>query len=243
MSNSDYSDEYEVEKIIDFKVKHGKKLYRIRWKGYSSEQDTWEPRESLNCPTLLSEFHNKIEKKKRNHKKIEELENQELKNIIKLEENIPKTEKNIIFIDENDFKYLKEEKISKIEIIDPIKEKIKELLSEKKLNEPNFGDIYFEFNGSKCNNFKKFSREHPNYPNLFGLPQSTKNLFNIDEMNNGDEPESIIDIRNNKGKFEVLVKWISTTETHWLPFDVINLLFPQILIDYLLKEWSKKENI
>ena len=41
-------DRYEVEDIVDAGVADdGKTLYRIRWKGYSPEQDTWEPARNL----------------------------------------------------------------------------------------------------------------------------------------------------------------------------------------------------
>lgn len=36
--------EYEVQKVIDDEMRGGKKYYRIRWKGWSSKDDTWEPK-------------------------------------------------------------------------------------------------------------------------------------------------------------------------------------------------------
>lgn len=49
--------EYEVEKIIDMKTdKKGKKEFRIRWKGYGEDQDTWEPENMLSCKDLIDAF-------------------------------------------------------------------------------------------------------------------------------------------------------------------------------------------
>ena len=48
---------YEVEKIVDCKIVKGHLRYRIRWKGYSEEDDTWEKSEDTNCPDLIKEFH------------------------------------------------------------------------------------------------------------------------------------------------------------------------------------------
>lgn len=50
------SGEYEVEKIMDSKILKGKTKYLIRWKGWDSSDDTWEPEETLNCPELIRKF-------------------------------------------------------------------------------------------------------------------------------------------------------------------------------------------
>lgn len=47
---------FEVEKVIADKVVHGKRKYKIRWKGCSSKQDTWEKEENLFCPSILDEY-------------------------------------------------------------------------------------------------------------------------------------------------------------------------------------------
>lgn len=36
-------EEYQVEKILDHAVKRGKHLYLIKWEGYGSDANTWEP--------------------------------------------------------------------------------------------------------------------------------------------------------------------------------------------------------
>ncbi|KAM9803353.1 M-phase phosphoprotein 8 isoform 3-T3 [Syngnathus typhle] len=45
---------YEVERIIDMRVEEGEVLYRVRWKGYCSDDDTWEPEGHLeDCREVL----------------------------------------------------------------------------------------------------------------------------------------------------------------------------------------------
>uniref|UniRef100_A0A6I8NYL3 Chromo domain-containing protein n=1 Tax=Ornithorhynchus anatinus TaxID=9258 RepID=A0A6I8NYL3_ORNAN len=58
---------YEVERIVDRrKNKKGKIEYLVRWKGYDSEDDTWEPEQHLvNCEEYIHEFnrhHNEKQK-------------------------------------------------------------------------------------------------------------------------------------------------------------------------------------
>lgn len=55
-------DTYDVEKIIDHRRLKGTIFYRIRWKNYSSKDDTWQSKESLNCNDLLKEYHDDLNK-------------------------------------------------------------------------------------------------------------------------------------------------------------------------------------
>ncbi|NXY30680.1 MPP8 phase, partial [Pomatorhinus ruficollis] len=54
-------DVFEVEKILDVKKEGGKILYKVRWKGYTSDDDTWEPEVHLeDCKEVLLEFRKKV---------------------------------------------------------------------------------------------------------------------------------------------------------------------------------------
>eukprot|EP00079_Xenopus_tropicalis_P033456 XP_017947227.1 PREDICTED: M-phase phosphoprotein 8 isoform X3 [Xenopus tropicalis] len=56
----DEDDVFEVESILDSKIEGGEVLYRVRWKGYDSEGDTWEPEAHLDdCKEVLLEFRRK----------------------------------------------------------------------------------------------------------------------------------------------------------------------------------------
>jgi hypothetical protein len=74
MSESDTS--YEVETILDKTIKKDIIYYKIKWKGYSYEECTWEPSNHLssNCDRLINEYEERarrkmIGKKKRNSTK------------------------------------------------------------------------------------------------------------------------------------------------------------------------------
>ena len=59
--NNDGSEEYYVEKIVDHKLQNNRKLYRVRWKGYSSDNDTWETEQTLRkVKNLIRQYENSI---------------------------------------------------------------------------------------------------------------------------------------------------------------------------------------
>lgn len=47
---------FEVENIIDHKRVRSCLLFKVRWKGFDSAQDTWEKRKNLTCHEILSEY-------------------------------------------------------------------------------------------------------------------------------------------------------------------------------------------
>lgn len=67
---------YQVEKIVGQAMINGIIHYRVKWQGFSSAEDTWEPVENLEgCNDLLAEFLAKeAEKEKKKEKKRAEEE-------------------------------------------------------------------------------------------------------------------------------------------------------------------------
>jgi hypothetical protein len=52
------ADQYEVEKIVDMRFQGDDTEYRVRWKGWPSSADTWEPEEHLrNVMELITRYH------------------------------------------------------------------------------------------------------------------------------------------------------------------------------------------
>ena len=55
------SEEYEVEKIVGERKCKGKLHYRVRWKGYDAENDSWQTARDLrNAPELLKAWRQRL---------------------------------------------------------------------------------------------------------------------------------------------------------------------------------------
>ncbi|XP_046663187.1 probable chromo domain-containing protein LHP1 [Homalodisca vitripennis] len=56
---------YEVNKIKDVHFRmNGTREFLVSWKGYKSNDDTWEPEAHLNCKDLIEKFMEKVQKAK-----------------------------------------------------------------------------------------------------------------------------------------------------------------------------------
>lgn len=61
--NDDENAEYEVERILEVRIKkNNKREFFIHWKGWSNKFDSWEPESNLNCPELIKKFMDKVSK-------------------------------------------------------------------------------------------------------------------------------------------------------------------------------------
>jgi transposase InsO family protein len=53
---------FEVERIVDKRGSGPNLQYKVAWKGYGEDQDTWEPVNHLKCDDLVAEFENRLRK-------------------------------------------------------------------------------------------------------------------------------------------------------------------------------------
>jgi Chromo (CHRromatin Organisation MOdifier) domain len=57
LKSSEEFKEFEVDKIVDKQKQKGKSYYKRRWKGFNTENDTWQTAQDLrNAPELLKEW-------------------------------------------------------------------------------------------------------------------------------------------------------------------------------------------
>ncbi|KRX01303.1 Chromo domain protein [Pseudocohnilembus persalinus] len=65
VENQEEQENYLVEKVVGKQSRYGKVYYQIKWSGYDSEDNTWEPLEHLDqVKYLIKQYENEQEQKK-----------------------------------------------------------------------------------------------------------------------------------------------------------------------------------
>ena len=54
--------EYELDKIVADRIRKGKQEFKVRWKGYKPEDDTWEPYQNIKNTAGYKAYQKKMKK-------------------------------------------------------------------------------------------------------------------------------------------------------------------------------------
>ena len=239
---------YEVERLLEISQYKGNFFWKVRWKNYQPEDDTFEPIENLNgCVGKIEEFCENEFKSQKNDiadnlddyitKMLPLYEKQ-----VKEQKSKEKEEKSSQNIKQNTTK------ISKFPFQDelfPNKENEKKKSKAKDLNK-------FTFSQQKYPEFHHFSSRYlnSNMKNLlflkpFNIPQTIINRCPKRLIENQSEPQWIKSIKKSVTYYDVLVVFNNDEDDSqkelWVPLEVAKHLCPQLVITYLLERWKANQ--
>jgi hypothetical protein len=60
----DDEEHYVVESIVDHRGSANKRQYLVKWKGYSSDENTWEPASVFDSPVMISDYWKRVKPKR-----------------------------------------------------------------------------------------------------------------------------------------------------------------------------------
>jgi hypothetical protein len=218
---------YKVEKILDKKVNGDNVEYKIKWKGYSINESTWEPLKNLkNIEEMVSEFDKNFEKNvsKKNDKKLKKSEERGATTGISLslEENESGLEKNKSEVKKKRGRPRKTEK-SFLDKLKPSKNEIvSSISSEIETNVAN-----------KESDLCESENEKEPIMNEIASPGSAKSVIVAYEI-----PKKIINAKiNNKDEIFFYVEWQKRSDgtkpaDSYVTNDSMRTYFPNLLLDY-----------
>jgi hypothetical protein len=218
-SSSDNSEEqeksYEVEAIVGRKNRLGKLLYLIKWVGYPSDQNTWEPLENLSNVLDMIEEYDKINPTIRGRKKSKKQLPQEK------EENI---EDLIEKYKDYGLEAIIGNKIGEITNTSKDFTRITEVNEE---NSENKSLKSTSINDNSLNNLSQFAEEN--------CDKIKKNEIMGDITK--DRPLLIKYAKISNNKMQFLVKWKKRENglepfESYVPHETIKKLYPYVLIDF-----------
>merc|ERR1712156_1086653 len=189
----DESEDYEVEAIIDKKtLRRGKIQYLIKWKGWDTEDNTWESEQNLDCKRMIAAFNRKNNDKSGCKKTDNNRSN--IKNNIKNSSNAKNkgSKKKLNEQDEYEVESIVDKKILK-------NGKIKYLVKWKGWDEE---DNTWEIE-SNINSRKLIDEYNKNNPSISEGEESEEEESTDEDY----EVEAIVDKRKRRGKIQYLVKW------------------------------------
>ncbi|KAF7284165.1 chromobox protein homolog 1-like [Rhynchophorus ferrugineus] len=244
--SSESEEEYSVEKIIDRRVVKGKVEYFLKWKGYSDEDNTWEPEENLDCPDLIAEFEknrkaeqakSSSKEKKRSRKDSndsDESTSNEKSDKKKRRTKSPSPESDDGQKSEKKTKSDSDDEKKKNDSGDEEKAKIKKRKSEskpqsKKDDEKNKKSSKEE---EEKDNDEEVTSKDKKKRKSESKEKSSKGSSKKSGFDRGLEAEKIIGASDSTGQLMFLMKWKGTDETDLVAAKEANVKCPQVVIQF-----------
>lgn len=223
-------EEYVVEKIVDKRTtKSGKVEYYLKWKGYDDSQNTWEPKENLDCAELIQDFEAK-HKKEDDAKKAAKAAKKRRISTSSNEGSTVSSKKN-----DDSVKSSSKKRKADSETKDETKEKEKPKEKQKKDEEKSKKDEERSKKKEDSTPRRETSKASDKIISDAENEKAPKEKNGIDKetpFDKGLEPEKIIGATDISGQLAFLVQWKNSNKAMLIPSKLARQRCPQLVIDF-----------
>ncbi len=207
-------DIYEVDKILEKKILNNEILYLVKWKGYSYEESTWEPKENLEvgAKQCIYYFEHKLKKKNANST---------LSSLNRIDADISVSEvEDEDYINENSF--IDKGKSSSVKLIKQsfLKKKRKNI-NDSTLNDLNKSTSFLNKDVRSCCS----TCNH-----CYNMSIANNFMFSKDRLSS---PKKILMAKKRNEKLYYLVEWKDGEKSSEILSNELSVKYPQLVIDYL----------
>lgn len=258
-SNSEdlQEEEYVVERIIDKRTVKGKIEYYLKWKGYNDNENTWEPKENLDCPDLIEAFEKELAEKQKAKAEAKRGKSSDTRNTKR--DGVPtktttkkrKLARKSDDSDEDDVQDIsdadsdttdrsKKKKVRKtaVQITSSSDSDSENLTSKKSSTKPAAKKPSPQTNRTSTLRELKTSTKAPvpengeRNTNKVAESPDTERLQTDRVLDNGLEPEKIIGATEVSGELMFLVKWKNMNQADLISSKIAKIACPQTVITF-----------
>jgi hypothetical protein len=251
-------EEYDVERILDKKIKNGRDYYLVKWVGYPESQSTWEVRKNLSSVSkMIDQFEKNYVPKNQTHRsKMMENGKSPHKSKIKkiISTNVTSDSPDSIIVTEPKKGRGRPRKLICPSFItndnNGNEEKKNKFLDKRNTiydleNEVEIAPSNEEEDSTGIQKSLKFNNNVKEVEVMNGTISKNKNhqsklnkAFEVSEMITFSIPEKVLEVKkSDEGRLFILVQWKPNSngnqkKSSYVDNDTMRLYFAQLLIDY-----------
>lgn len=237
--------------MIHFQFRFLKIEYFLKWKGYDNSQNTWEPKENLECDELIKEFEDR-------RKREEDVRIKKILTLAPLDSILgtlipfqakkaapvkekEKKKRRLSNSSEGEGSTTSSKKKSDEKKVEPVKEKEKPRKSESERDEKSSKEKGKKIKESNSKRESNHNEKHTDDENDKSAKEpkakkekreDTEDKDKASPFETGLEPDKIIGATDVNGELAFLVQWKNSNKAMLIPSKLARQKCPQLVIDF-----------
>lgn len=242
-------EEFVVEKIVDKRTVKGKIEYYLKWKGYNEDENTWEPKENLDCPDLIEAFEKELAEKQKAKAEARRQKSAETKSTKRETTKTTTKKRKRIQSDSDEVQELSDGSDAPPPTTTKIK-KARKPAARVTTDDETDSESYTKQSTAKAQKIatppKPSGRTSTtiengeNNNNVSASPDGDKLADRV--LDNGLEPEKIIGATEVSGELMFLVKWKNMNQADLISSKIAKIACPQTVISFFEERLTWDDN-